>query len=115
MDLLVNLYGFLVDRSIDVYFVGQHKGECVKPYVVLKDGGISSLNGKAGTKYLDLIFFIPQNRFTAIQDYKELVMGYVKEFGCFKYTGNETSTVIDDEKKALTFSITYQNLRKLEG
>jgi len=65
--------------------------------------------------YQDLIFFIPQNRFTSIEAYRKTIMSYVKEFGKLRYTGNETSIVTDDEKKALTFSITYKIQMKLEG
>ncbi len=113
--MLIKLYDFLISKGINVYFIGQHQGECKENYVVLKDGGISSLNGKAGSKFLDLIFFIPQNRFTAIEPYRKLIKGYVKEFGKLRYTGNETSIVTDDDKKALTFSIMYQVQMKLEG
>ncbi len=113
--MLIKLYDFLYSKDVNVYFIGQHSGICEKNYVVIKDGGISSLNGKAGDKYLDLIFFIPQNRFTSIETYRKTIMSYVKEFGKLRYTGNETSIVTDDEKKALTFSITYKIQMKLEG
>ena len=36
--MIVKLFEYLQDNKIDVYFVGQHQGECKKPYVVLKDG-----------------------------------------------------------------------------
>lgn len=115
MSMIVQLYDFLKQNNVEVYFIGQHKGECIAPYVVLKDAGINSLNGKAGNKYLDLIFFIPKNKFTTVEIYRKEVISKVKEFGKLRYTGNETSVITDDEKKALTFSIMYLIQMKLEG
>ena len=113
--MLIKLYDFLKSKNVNVYFIGQHVGECKESYIVLKDAGINSLNGKAGTKYLDLIFFIPKNKYTSTEKYRKEIIGFVKEFGKLKYTGNETSIVTDDDKKAITFSITYKILLKLEG
>ena len=44
--MIIKLFEYLKDNGADVYFVGQHKGECKSPYIVLKDDGTSSLNGK---------------------------------------------------------------------
>ena len=46
--MIVKLFEYLQDNKIDVYFVGQHQGECKKPYVVLKDDGVNSSNGRVG-------------------------------------------------------------------
>lgn len=113
--MIVKLFDFLKLKGIEVYFVGQHKGECTSKYVVLKDSGTSSLNGKNGKGYIDVLFFIPQNRFTQCEQFKKEVKGYIKEFNKLKYTGNETGIVTDDEKKALTFSVLYELSKKMEG
>lgn len=111
--MIVKLFEYLQDNKIDVYFVGQHQGECKKPYVVLKDDGVNSTNSKVGKGYIDLIFFVPQNQFTQCNFFKQKVKGLVKEFKNVKYAGNETGIVTDDNKKALTFSVLYENYKKL--
>ncbi len=50
--MIVKLFEYLQDNKIDVYFVGQHQGECKKPYVVLKDDGVNSTNSKVGKGYI---------------------------------------------------------------
>ena len=93
--MIIKLFEYLKDNGADVYFVGQHKGECKSPYIVLKDDGTSSLNGKTGTSLIDVLFFIPQNNFTKCEP------------------NTETGIVVDDEKKALTFSVMYEFYKKL--
>lgn len=113
--MLLKLYDHLKNNGIDVYFVGQHQRDCTSNYVVLKDGGQISENGKVGKKYLDILFFIPKNQFSLIDSFKKLVMSSIKEFNKLRYTGQETSIVADNDKKALTFSVLYQVEKKLEG
>lgn len=111
--MIIKLFEYLKDNGADVYFVGQHKGECKSPYIVLKDDGTSSLNGKTGTSLIDVLFFIPQNNFTKCDSYKNSIKEIIKQFGKVRYTGTETGIVVDDEKKALTFSVMYEFYKKL--
>ena len=80
---------------------------------MLKDDGVRSLNGKVGTGYVDIIFYVPQNNFTKCEPFKKEVKEIMKEFRNLKYTGIETGMVTDDEKKAMTFSIMYENYKRL--
>jgi hypothetical protein len=111
--MVVKLYDFLKGNNIDCYFIGQHQGECTRNYVVLKDDGVRSLDGKVGTGYVDIIFYVPQNNFTKCEPFKKEVKEIMKEFRNLKYTGIETGMVTDDEKKAITFSIMYENYKRL--
>lgn len=111
--MIVKLFEYLQEKEIDVYFVGQHKGECKKPYVVLKVDGTNSLNGKTGTSLIDVLFFIPENKFTRCESYKNEVKRLINQFGKIRYTGVETGIVVDDRKKALTFSILYESYKRL--
>ncbi|MCM0648633.1 hypothetical protein NBE98_09630 [Clostridium swellfunianum] len=114
---MTRIYDYLNSKGIDVYFIGQHQGECDNPYVVLKDDGTVGQNdsNKIGAQTVDIIFFIPQNQFTKSISYKKQVKGYLKELNFIRYTGVESGAVTDDEKKAITFSVMYEILKKLEG
>ena len=95
-----------------------HKGDLVKISAptgkfVLKDDGTNSLNGKTGTSLIDVLFFIPENKFTRCESYKNDVKRLIKQFGKLRYTGVETGIVVDDQKKALTFSILYESYKRL--
>lgn len=113
---MLRIYDHLKSKGIDVYFIGQHKGECKLPYVVLKDDGTGGQNGsnKIGAQTVDIIFFVPQNQFTKIISFKNTVRVYLKELNFLRYTGIEMGTVTDDEKKALTCSVLYQIQKELE-
>jgi hypothetical protein len=114
---MIRIYDFLRLKGIDVYFIGQHQGECKTPHVVLKDDSTAGQNGsnKIGSQVVDIIFFMPQNQFTKTRSFKREIKTYLKELNFLRYTGIETGTVTDDEKKALTFSVLYQIQKALEG
>ena len=54
--MILKVYEYLQDNNIDVYLVGQYKGECKSPYIVLKDDGITSSNRRVGKGYIDILF-----------------------------------------------------------
>jgi hypothetical protein len=114
---MIRIYEFLQSKGIESYFIGQHQGECKSSYVVLKDDSTSGQNGsnKIGAQSIDIIFFVPQNQFTKTKSFKSEVKAYLKELNFLRYTGIETGTVTDTEKKALTFSVLYQIQKALEG
>jgi hypothetical protein len=111
--MILKVYEYLQDNNIDVYLVGQYKGECKSPYIVLKDDGITSSNRRVGKGYIDILFFIPENKFTKIKDFRKQVVDLLKEFKSIRYAGNETGIVTDNDKKALTFSIMYEKYMRL--
>ena len=50
--MIIKLMEYLIDNGIKVYLPGQHKGDCLFNYVVLKDNGTSGYLGsnKIGTQ-----------------------------------------------------------------
>ncbi|WP_143314196.1 hypothetical protein [Clostridium sp. HBUAS56017] len=107
------LFDYLYDNGINVYFPGQYEGECKENYVVIKDDGINSNTGKVGRGLIDLLFFVPISDYLECNRYKKQVKDLMKEFKDLRYTGNETGIVPDSEKKAYTFSIMYENHKRL--
>lgn len=111
--MIIKLYDFLQSNNVECYFVGQHKGESKSNYVVLKDHGVESLNKKVGIGRIEIIFYIPENNYTKCGPFKKEVKELIKEFKNLRYTGTETAIITDNEKKALTFSVTYEIYKKL--
>ena len=64
--MIIKLMKYLIDNGIKAYLPGQHKGDRLFNYVVLKDNGTSGYWGsnKIGTQLIDVIFFVPQNRYS---------------------------------------------------
>ena len=41
--MIIKVFDLLSANGIDTYFIGQHKGECLRKYVVLKDAGAAKI------------------------------------------------------------------------
>lgn len=115
--MIIKLMEYLIDNGIKVYLVGQHKGDCTSNYVVLKDSGTSGYMGsnKVGTQLIDVLFFVPQNKYSQCDKFKEEVKTLLSEFKGIRYTGDETGVIPDDGVKALTFSVMYQSQKIIGG
>lgn len=95
-------------KEFDIYSPGQKEGKCNTPYIVLKDNGQNSMvNNKVGYKVMDLIFFIPLNKYSCIEDYKKKIKLSIKELNFIRPTGNESPIFIDEDRSAHTGSIEY--------
>lgn len=111
------IYTKLKLRNLNPYFIGQHEGECEKPFLVIKEGNqIPSIqSNKTGQKIIDIIVFVPLNSYIALDPYMKDIRLALKELNCLRKTGLETPAIVDDDKKAYTTSIEYIIQKKLEG
>lgn len=113
--MLNRLFEYLIENGIEVYFIGQKSGECTSNYVVLKNNGIDAENNKVGRGLIDILFYVPVDYPATCEDYKLKVKRILKNFKGIRYAGSETGEVVDEEKKAITFSVMYEIFKKLEG
>ena len=111
--MIKKLFDFLFDNDIDVYFPGQHKGECTSNYVVIKENTTSSLNGITGSGLIDLLFFVPESDYLECANYRKKVKEILENFKDIEFTGNETGPVTDDSVKAYTFSLMYKKYKRI--
>lgn len=102
------IYKLLKTDGFDVYSIGQHGGLCTKPYVVIKELGEVKI---AGTPFLneviDLLIYYPMPRYSEIGEYCDSVMESLEALECIERTYKQNATIVDDDKKAYTTSITY--------
>ena len=47
--MFTQIYRHLKDNGFDVYSIGQHKGICTNPYIVIKENGESEIAGTSLT------------------------------------------------------------------
>ena len=53
-------YEHLKYSGLDVYSIGQHKGLCEKPYIVIKENGLSEISGTSLTNdIIELLVYYP--------------------------------------------------------
>lgn len=112
--MIIKLFDYLDDNGIEVYFIGQKKGQCLTNYVVLKDSGtIPTVNNDLGIQVIDLYCYVPQGKYTETESYKKKIKEIMKGFNSLRSTGTETPPVAEDDIKAFSFSIEYQNQKTL--
>lgn len=110
-----DVYLHLKSKEIDVYSPGQKTDTCITPYIVIVDNGQYGMAGsnRNGYSLIDVLVFVPLNKYSQIEGYRAQIKGYMKELNCIKATGLETPVIIDDLVKAHTTSIQYQILKRL--
>ena len=105
---MIELFDFLIENEYDVYFVGQKKGNCTKKYIVIRDAGtIPVSSNKAGIQIIDIIGYVPESKYTEIEEFKTNIKETMKEFAT-RPTGEESPIIPEDSVKAYSFSMTYQ-------
>lgn len=106
--MLVKVFDYLYSCGVEVYFIGQKKGDCLSNYVVIKDNGtIPTIGNKLGTQIIDICCYVPINQFTETEKYKTKIKELLKSFKSLRSTGIETPAIADDEFKAYSSSIEY--------
>lgn len=115
--MLKLIYDILKNRHLRPYFIGQHRGECEEPIVIIKEGTqIPTLHSnRLGQKVIDIILMVPLRSYINLDPYSDKVKEALAEIDYLRKTGTETPTIVDDDKKAYTKSIEYVLIKKLEG
>ena len=108
------VYNYL-KNSFDVYFPGQHKGICEKPYIVIRESSQIAQIGtnQVGQRLVDIIIFSPKNSYIIAEEYREEVKKELIKFKLLRKTGSETPWIIDNDKEALTTSLLFTILKEL--
>lgn len=115
--MMKSIYTKLKGNNLNPYFIGQHKGLCREPFVIVKQGTqIASIGtNRTGQRIIDIIVFVPLNSYIELDSYMKDIRTALKELNYLRKTGFETPAITDDEKKAYTTSIEYVLQKKLEG
>ena len=111
----MTIYRQLKSDGIEVYSPGQHRGECLSPYTVVRDAGSNQLNGFSSIRTLyDILCYVPQDKFSMLEPYVERVKASMnKLYPAIIPTHFETPSFLDDTVKGHMVSIQYRNNRKL--
>lgn len=106
------LYSHLKNKGFSVYSPGQHKGECLSPYVVARFSGRSPVGTFTSTQdNYELMCYVPRDKYSLIQQYSESVKEAMRGlYPLFVLTGFETAAYYDDTVKAHMVSIEYRNM-----
>ena len=109
-----DIYNHLKNNNIDVYSPGQKTDECTKPYVVVKDSGLSGLSEISSNQQLyDLMCYVPEKKYSILEEFvntvKECMDGL---FPMIRPTHFQTPSYHDTTAKAHMISVQYLNYQK---
>lgn len=105
------------DGATDVFFPSQHKGECLKEYIVVKtDGTITEAVVSSERPIYTILCYVPENQYSRLETFvAETKQKMKKVFPLVMYIGNETPSFYDDDVKGHMISFQYQGCRRLEN
>lgn len=113
---LKDIYHFLSDRGFEVYFVGQHKGQCVSKYVVLASTGDTKLPSVSTVQnVVEVMCYVPVRISSELEEFSDQVKEAMK--GMFPMMQNLYSDIgdyIDNDIKAAMRTIQYKFYKKIE-
>ncbi|MCY6372464.1 hypothetical protein [Clostridium ganghwense] len=98
----------LLDPVYPTYAIGEHKGECIESYIVLKfDGQLTSMNNsQCGWQFVHIFLYAPLGDITILDDMILEVKQALKNK--LEDTGEITPEIIDSDKKAYMRRIKYR-------
>lgn len=117
MSIIKQIRDVLSEDGTEVYFPTQHKGECLKEYIVVKqEGTITPLTVSSERPIYTLMLYVPLNQYSRLEDFIfETKQKIKKIYPLVMYAGNETASYYDEDKKANMISFQYYGCRKIEN
>ena len=114
---LEDIYDCLKTAGIDVYFPGQHKGDCRSNYVVVKPGAVTKyMQFSTNVAYYELLCYSPADHPSETDKFKDQVKtSMLTIHPKVRYANMETAPYFDDSVKGWMVDITYQNYRKYDS
>lgn len=90
------------------YAIGEHQGECIEPYIVLKFDNqmVSMNNANCGWQFVHVFCYVPLGDITVLDSMIIKVKATLK--GKSDDTGEITQEAIEDEKKAYFRRLKYR-------
>lgn len=104
------IYEKLKNRNIDVYSIGQHRGNCESPIVIIKEYEPSEVVGRNYYNNLvNLICYYPLGEYSKVKLFKSQIVKAMEELKEFDINMVGNPITVDDTKKAYMFVLQYNN------
>ncbi len=106
------IYEHLKTGNFDVYSIGQHKGLCQSPYVVIKENSTSPTATSLAYSLVDILIYCPIGKYSAVSDFIKDVKTSIKSLTWLKFTNNVSPVVIDENVNAYMCSLQYKIFKR---
>lgn len=110
-----DIYIHLEKKGYNVYAPGIKVGECVKPYIVIKnDGSYKHVNFSTDRDMYSIMCFVPKGQYSQLEPLVQKVKKDMKELEPMIVPyGQQMPSYYDDTYKAHYVSIEYENYKKI--
>ena len=114
--MFTEIYKHLKNNGFDVYSIGQHKGICSSPYLVIKENGTNEIVGTSlNSEMVEIMIYYPLGSYSKLNQYKQSTLYCMKLLKGIRRIIESSPTIMDDDKKAYTTSFYYQKIKMKEG
>lgn len=111
---IADIYMHLKNAGYSVYYPGQKIGECLRPYLVVRDEGLSRLQQfSSNMRLYAILVYVPQTQFGSLEPLVTSVTDCMKGlYPMIAPTNFQTPSFLDDTVKAHMISTQYRNVIK---
>lgn len=110
-----DLYKYLKDKGYEVYAPGQHEGECLSKYIVVKYDGESYVYERSSRRDLyNIMVYVPKDNYFELEGFVQSVKTDLKEiFPLFmQYDQQASTSAFDPACNGHFVSLEYANIKK---
>lgn len=108
------IYNFLKENGFETYSIGQHKGLCKTPYLVIRNNGEYYLYSNKITEY-EILIYMPYQQYSQFEDYiKQVTSKMNKLFPLIKLKSGASEHYLDEDVQGYMASVIYQSKSKNE-
>lgn len=114
---LKDIYKNLKQNNFDVYFAGQHKGDCTKPYVVVKPG-ITTKHATVSAliHYFDILCYVPKDKPSGLIEFISKVQKSLLQLSpMIKFNGAIQDSYFDESVNGWLADLEYINYSKYDS
>lgn len=108
------IFQHLQKQGFDVYALGQHKGVCTSPYIVLRNNGVTLGRGAEQVLY-ELLLYMPMDRISGFEDFiRNVKQSMNRLYPALKLINPEDIHYLDTEVQGYMTSLIYGIVKKSE-
>ena len=106
-----DIYKTLKQSGFNVFSPGQHKGDCLENYVVVKQDGETSVSGfSSNAVYYKLLCYFPQNSYSSSEIFIQNIKQAMKSlYPMVTYTNQQDPPFFDEGVKGWMIALRYKN------
>lgn len=114
----MDIYKALERNDIKVYFPGQPVGDCLFPYVIVKnDDSYKHVKMSTDRDMYAIICYVPYNKYSLLEPLVQNVKRIINKelYPMIRPYGQQMPSYFDQDIKAHYISIEYENYKKILG